>query len=43
MPYVNLNGRQVFIPDAGISGEELSSQVNPNKRPGRRTTIIKRP
>jgi hypothetical protein len=43
MPYVNLNGRQVFIPDAGISGEELSSQVNPNKRPGRRTTIIKGP
>jgi hypothetical protein len=43
MPYVNLNGRQVFVPDAGISGEELIDRANPNKRPGRRTTIIKGP
>jgi hypothetical protein len=43
MPYVNLNGRQVFIPDAGVSGETIINQVNPNKKPGRRTTIIKGP
>jgi hypothetical protein len=43
MPYVPLNGRQVFIPDAGITGDELSRTVNPNQKPGRRTTIIKGP
>ena len=43
MPYVDLNGRQVFIPDAGVPGETLINTVNPNKKAGRRTTIIKGP
>lgn len=43
MPYVNLNGRQVFIPDAGLPGETIINTVNPNKKPGRGTTIIKGP
>lgn len=43
MPYINLNGRQVFVPDAGLSGEQLITTVNPTKKAGRRTTIIKGP
>lgn len=41
MPYVTINGRQQFIPDAGVPGDELTRLVNPQKKPDRRTTIIK--
>jgi hypothetical protein len=43
MPYVEINGRQMFVPDAGVSGQELINSVNPQKKPGRGTTIIKGP
>lgn len=43
MPVVNLNGRRVNIPEAGVSGQDLMNQVHPNKKAGRRTTIIKGP
>jgi len=41
MPYQEINGRRVFIPDAGISGEDLTRKVGRNNIPGRRSTIIK--
>lgn len=43
MQYVEINGRRVLIPEAGVLGRTIIETASPHKKEGRGTTIIKGP